>query len=71
MADKKDIMKTVDTMLQECKTVEENDGIEFLDAYDDVSGAPLDPKEVYKARMDEVKSIRDVKLYDKVPRSAA
>ena len=32
-----------------------------------MSGADLDPKEVYKARMDEVKFIRDMKLYDKVP----
>ena len=43
------------------------DGYEFLSAYDDVSGADLDPEKVYKARMDEVKYIRDMNLYDKVP----
>ena len=54
-------------MLQECGTAEEDDGVEFLNAYDDVSGAPLDPAEVYKARKEEVKFIRDMRLYDKVP----
>ncbi len=47
--------------------MEEDDGAQFLDAYDDVSGAPLDPKEVYRARKEEVKFIQDMNLYDKVP----
>ena len=34
----------VDRMLAECRTVEEDDGIAFLSAYDDVSGALLDPR---------------------------
>ena len=55
------------SIMAECRTVEEDDGAEFLSAYDDVSGAELDPKEAYKARMDEVRFIRDMKLYDKVP----
>ena len=38
-----------------------------MGAYGDVSGAPLGPEEVYRARVDEVKFIRDMKLYDKVP----
>ena len=52
---------------EEMGTVEEEDGNEFLEAYDDVRGAMLDPKKVYAARMDEVKCIYGMKLYDKVP----
>ena len=56
-----------DKLRQECRLVEE-DGSPWLEsAFDDVSGAELDPKEVYEARMEEVQFIRDMKLYDKVP----
>ena len=40
-----------DRPLQECKLVEEEDSPWLESAFDDVSGAELDPKEVYKARM--------------------
>ena len=47
--------------------VTEEDAPELQDAWDDVSGAELDPKKVYDARMEEIKFIRDMQLYDKVP----
>ena len=40
-------------------------------AWDDVTGAQLEAKEVRKAREDEMKFIRDMNVYDKVPRSRA
>ena len=46
--------------------MDEDDGEERLDAYDDVSGTPLHPKKVYAARMDEATFIHNMKLYDKV-----
>ena len=51
----------------ELETVTEEESPELLNAWDDISGAELDPKEVYKARLEEVKFIRDMGLYDKVP----
>ena len=39
-ADASDAKRELDWMLQECRTVEEDDGVEFLSAFDDVSGAP-------------------------------
>ena len=50
-----------------CGTVEENDDEELAAAFDNVSGAELGPKKVYEARMEDVKFIRDMKFYDKVP----
>ena len=40
-------------------------------AWDDVTGAHLDVDEVRRAREDEMKFIRDMHVYDKVPRSLA
>merc|ERR1739836_245809 len=54
-------------LLQQLKLAEEPDRPELGAAYDDVSGAPLDAKEVYKARMEEVAFTREMRLYDKVP----
>lgn len=59
--------KQSDRLLQECRLVEEEDSPWLESAFDDVSGVELDPKKVYKARMEEVKFIRDMKLFDKVP----
>ncbi len=42
---------------------------EYLEAYDDVSGAELDPEEVLRARGVEIKFFRDRKVYDKILRS--
>ena len=53
-------------ILQQVKLAEEHDHPNLAEAYDDISGAMLDPQQVYKARMEEVKFIRDMRLYDKV-----
>ena len=50
----------------ELETVTERVCPELEFAWDDVSGAELDPKQVYGARMEEIKFIRDMKLYGKV-----
>ena len=51
-----------------CKTVEEENDVELEIAWDDVSGVALNPKEVRRARMEEIKFVRDMDLYDKVPK---
>ena len=56
-----------DACEEEVKLAEEPDHPDLLSATDDVSGAPLDPEQVYKARMEEVTFIREMGLYDKVP----
>ena len=66
-ASSKTAMHAAMELASKCKQVEEDDAPELEDAYDDVSGAPLDPQNVFEARMEEVKFIRDMKLYDKVP----
>ena len=47
-------------------TVEEDNGEELELAWDDVSGAKLDPVAVKKARAEEVEYVREMKLYSKV-----
>ena len=59
--------KEKDEILQLVKLAEEIDHPELEAAYDDVSGALLDPEQVYKARLEEVEYIRGMKLYDEVP----
>ena len=39
--------------------------------YDDISGEILPSEEVKKARMEEIKWIHKIKLYDKVPKQTA
>ena len=51
----------------ELDIVTEQGSPELLDAWDDVSGAEFEPDRVYEARMEEIKFIRDMNLYDKVP----
>ena len=52
---------------QKCRTVEEEDYCSDEVACDDVSGATLEPKEVRGARSEEIKYVRDMGLYEKVP----
>ena len=40
-------------------------------AWDDATGAQVDAREVRQSREDEMKFIRDLRVYDKVPRSRA
>ena len=48
-------------------TVEEDNGKEMEQAWDDVSGASLDPSAVRKARAEEIEYVRKMQLYTKVP----
>ena len=56
-----------EAMLNQVELAEEEDHPDLISAYDDVSGAPLDPEKVYEARMEEVNFTRGMGLYDKVP----
>ena len=49
------------------KTIEEEDdgGLEL--AWDDVSGAALDPQSVKRAREEEIRYVKQMNLYTKVP----
>ena len=49
------------------RTVEEDQTEELEIAWDDVSGAELDPKAVRQARMEEIEYVRKMSLYTKVP----
>ena len=49
------------------KIVEEEEGEQLYEAFDDVFGAMLDLKKVQRARMEEVEYVRTMRLYDKVP----
>ena len=48
-------------------TADEDCDEELAMAWDDVSGAVLDPKKVREARAEEVQYVRDMNLYTKVP----
>ena len=52
---------------EQSQTVEGNNGDELELAWDDVSGASLDPSAVRRARAEEVEYVRTMKLYTKVP----
>ena len=54
-------------VLQQVKLAEEEEHPDLVPAFDDVSGAPLDPEKVHAARMEEIEFIRGIGLYDKVP----
>ena len=47
--------------------IEESDEVELEIAWDDVSGAELDPRGVRKAMAEEIGYLRVIDLYDKVP----
>ena len=61
------IMNVAKQIKEECRTVEEEDPMELEMAWDDVSGAELDPKMVRKAREEEIQYVRKMNLYEKVP----
>ena len=59
--------KTADEIKQKCRTVEEDLDGQLEGAWDDVSGAQLDPKAVRRTRSEEVSYIHNMNLYSKVP----
>ena len=63
--------KEANKMRERYETIEEDDGGEYLEAWDDVSGPPLNPKEVQTARQEEIDYVHKMNLYTKVPKKEA
>ena len=63
----KDMKDESNELRQQYRTVEEEDHIELGMAWDDVSGAELDPTAVRKARAEEIDYVHNMSLYTKVP----
>ena len=63
----RDLMNTARGLAKKYQTVEEPIDESMEVAWDDVSGATLDPKQVKRARAEEVEYIHKMHLYDKVP----
>ena len=61
------LMETSKELKERCKTTEEDNDDEMAVAWDDVSGAALDPVKVIAARVEEVSNVRKINLYIKVP----
>ena len=62
-----DMHKDVQQKMQHCKTREEENNQELEVAWDDVSGAELDPEAAKQARKEEIQYVRQMNLYTKVP----
>lgn len=62
----KDLMNEARRIEKKYRTVEEEDAFENEVAWGDVSGAALDPKEVRRARNEEIDYIKKMSLYEKV-----
>ena len=65
-ATSRELMGTAKEIPEKYKTVEEPDEGLVETAWDDVSGAELDPNQVKKARAEEIDYIHMMKLYEKV-----
>ena len=63
----KGVMKEALRLKERYQTVEEDDGEEYLEAWDDVFGSPLNPKQVQRARQEEIDYAHKMHLYTKVP----
>lgn len=63
----KELAKTAKELQEQWKTVEDDDEEEMAVAWDDVSGATLDPNKVKAARAEELEYVRKMNLYTKVP----
>ena len=63
----KELLHAAKQLEKKYKTVEEDDTEELEIAWDDVSGAELDPKKDRKAREEEIQYVRTMDLYEKVP----
>ena len=63
----KELMNVAAKMEKKYKNIGEDNEEELEVAWDDVSGATLSPQEVKRARAEEIKYVREMKLYKKVP----
>ena len=62
----KQIMEIAEELKTKYKTMEENE-VDFGEkAWGDVSGVALDPKEIERARREEIDYVHKMHLYDKV-----
>ena len=59
--------KEAQRLKERYQTVEEKNDEELESAWDDVSGAALDPSEIKRARAEEAEYVRKMKLYTTVP----
>ena len=67
----KSMIKEANKIKERYQTIEEDDGDEYLEAWDDVSGSPFDPKAVQKARQEEIEYVHKMNLYTKVSKKEA
>ena len=65
--DSSKMMEEAEEINKKYRIVEEEPSELLEQAWDDISGAEFDPKEVKKARMEEVQYVRKMQLYTKVP----
>ena len=63
----KELMNVAKQMSSEYQSVEEDNQEEMEAAWDDVSGAALNPKAVKRARKEEIDYVHKMLLYDKLP----
>ena len=64
-------MREATKLKEKYQIVEENQDDLDEEAWDDVSGAQLDPKEVKRARREEIEYVHKFRVYDQVPRAEA
>ena len=62
----KQLVRAANELTERYKTIEEENEDLGEDAWDDVSGDALDPKEVKRARQEEIDYVRIIELYIKV-----
>ena len=62
----RELMNIAKQLHTQYRTFEENNEDELEVAWDDASGATLDPKEVRKARAEEIRFVTEMGLYEKV-----
>ena len=65
----KEMTEVKQQLAEEFQIVETEDSETMEVAWDDVTGAELDPAQVKRARLDEVKYIRNMKLHSKVDKN--
>ena len=61
-----DLKRSAEKLKQKYRTVEEDHEEQMEAAWDDVSGAELNPRMVKDARKEEIEYARKMHLYDKV-----
>ena len=64
-----ELMNIAKAMNKRYETVEEEDETEVEIAWHDVSGAALSPRAVRRARVEEITYVRDIDIYEKVPKN--